>query len=146
MTIDKTGIADRLTGHDHVLRKLDDALDFSIVPEELHEYCPYVITPGIDPGFIARYMLIIYLYDLERPTPAYRHFRKRIDDDMQGNGPYRWFLKTGFDSEMPQYKEVMQVRESLGGKSKWDSILKMLLHQCAENGLPHTQGSAQGYY
>ena len=137
-----TGIAERMTGNNHLVRQLDRALDFSFILDDLEEYCRPGVTYMIAPEFIARYMLLIHLFYLDRPIKANITIEKHIDDQMQDNVAYRWFLKSELGEPMPSYDRVMQARQELGGKKKWEMIFKRLLRQCKDNGLPYKKNGA----
>jgi transposase len=130
---------------EHFIRKLDAALDFTFIQDETREYCRTVVLPNIIPQKVAKYLLLIHLYDLERATPAHISFEKRIDDDMQGNMAYRWFLKTDLNKPVPSYNEITRAVETFGGKDKWAGIVARLLKQCTERGLPDQKGGALEY-
>lgn len=131
-----------LVPQDHFVRKLENILDFAFIQNTMQEYINIEKTSDIDPQFIARYMLIIHLYDLERPAPIAQDISERVEDSMRDNVAYRWFIGASLTGDIPGYNEVMQAREKFGGKDKWDAILNHLLCQCAENGLPDRKGGA----
>jgi len=46
---------------DHLLRMIDDQVDFSFVREQLKEFCSPTGRPSIDPEVLLRLLLIGYL-------------------------------------------------------------------------------------
>lgn len=137
-----SGLADQMTPENHLVRQLDKTLDFSYINNEVGEYCHPGITYLIDPVFIARYMLLIHLFYLDRPIKANITIGQHIDDQMQSNATYRWFLKSELGEPMPSYDRVMQAKQVFGGAEKWDAIFNCLLRQCADNGLPYKKNGA----
>jgi len=131
-----------MTSKNHLVRQLDSALDYSFILDEVEEYCRPGISYMISPEFIARYMLLIHLFYLNRPIKANITIEKNIDDQMQDNAAYRWFLKSEFGEPLPEYDRVMQARQDFGGDKKWEAILDRLLHQCADKGLPYKENGA----
>ena len=58
-----------LVPEDHILRQIDEAVDFSFVRDVASDcYCPDNGRPGIDPELVVRMILIGYLYNLSRES------------------------------------------------------------------------------
>jgi len=131
---------DSLIPQNHLVSRLDDILDFSFIADITWDYGGE--SSDISPEFIARYLLLIYLYDLERKTPALLDMQSRIDQQFASNMAYRWFVKVDIGEDMPKFDDVINIAEKLGGRGIWDAIIKRLLRTCAENGLPNKQGGA----
>ncbi len=54
-----------LVPEDHILRQIDEAVDFSFVRDVVSDcYCPDNGRPGIDPELVVRMILVGYLYNL----------------------------------------------------------------------------------
>ena len=76
---------EELMPQDHFLRKLDTAVDFSFIYDEVRKYyCANNGRPGIAPVVLVKYLLIGYLYGTES--------ERRIEHEIQVNMAYRWFL------------------------------------------------------
>ena len=79
-----------LVPQDHFLRKLDAMVDFSFIYDEVRElYCENNSRPSIDPVVLVKSLLIGYLYGIES--------ERRIEQEIQVNMAYRWFLGIDLD-------------------------------------------------
>jgi hypothetical protein len=138
-------LIEKIVPENHLVRKLKEVLDFSFVPDELNEYCAPKETPIINPVLIAKYLLIIHLYDLNKKTPLNISAETHIEQSMATNMTYRFLLGIDIDESVPCYNEIMHTKEMLGNREKWAAILERLSQQCKDNGLPYKQGSAWNY-
>ena len=76
---------DSLVSQDHLLRKIDQAVDFSRLYEMVAPlYCEDNGRPSIDPVVLFKMVLIQHLYGL----PSLR----RTAEEVSLNIVYRWFL------------------------------------------------------
>ena len=76
---------DSLVPQDHLLRKIDQAVDFSRLYEMVEPlYCEDNGRPSIDPVVLFKMVLIQHLYGL----PSLR----RTAEEVSLNIVYRWFL------------------------------------------------------
>ena len=130
---------DTIVTKDHLVRKMNNTLDFSFIADDFRAVDK---APDISPVFIAKYLLLIYLYRLDRGTRMNITLPEQIDDQMSDNMAYRLFLGFDIGVRIPGYNEVMQAKETLGSQEKWDTVLNRLLQQCKKNGLPYKQGGA----
>lgn len=77
---------ENLVPKNHLLRKLDEALDLSFVrPLTEPLYCKENGRPSIDPEVFVRMLLIEYLYDI----PSDR----QLCEEIGFNLAYRWFCR-----------------------------------------------------
>ena len=77
-----------LVPQDHLLRKVEAAIDFSFVREELKDYyCQDNGRPSIDPVVLIKLCVINYMYGLNS--------MRRTIRECEVNNAYRWFL--GYD-------------------------------------------------
>ena len=75
---------------EHVLRKLDTALDLSFVQEETaHLYSRRYGRPPIDPVVLVKYLLLGFLYGI----PSERQIEARCAD----SNAFRWYLGIDLD-------------------------------------------------
>jgi transposase len=72
---------------DHLLRKIDQFLDFSPLKEHLKPYYSHTGRPSIDPELMIRMLLIGYCYGIRS--------ERRICEEVNYNLAYRWFCKLG---------------------------------------------------
>lgn len=70
---------------DHLLRKIDAALDFSFIRDRVaHLYCPDNGRPALDPVVLFKMLFIGYLFGVRSERQLMR--------EIQVNVAYRWFL------------------------------------------------------
>src|SRR4030065_1683194 len=93
---------DRIVPQDHLLRKINQVVDFSFVHELVKDrYTPDFGRPAEDPEFMLRLCLLQYLYG---------------DSDRQGEInardklAYKYFLGLAVDEEPPDYSTVCTFR------------------------------------
>ncbi len=88
-----------LVPQEHFLRKLENAVDFSFIYDEVRDlYCPDNGRPGIDPVVLVKYLLVGYLYGIES--------ERRIEQEIQVNMAYRWFLGLDLDDRVPDHSTI----------------------------------------
>ena len=74
-----------LVPQEYFLRRLEKAVDFNFIYDEVRNlYCPDNGRPGIDPVVLVKYLPVGYLYGIES--------ERRIEQEIQMNMAYRWFL------------------------------------------------------
>ena len=77
---------DMLVPKDHLLRKIDAAIDFTKIYEFVKDlYSEDIGRPSIDPVVLFKIVLIQHIYGI----PSLR----RTLEDIQMNLAYRWFLE-----------------------------------------------------
>jgi len=135
-------LLDKLVPKNHLVRKLNNILDFSFIADVLESYAT---NENSDIIFIAKYLLLIHLYHLDREMKINMPLPERIDQEINDNMAYRLFLEIDLDEHALKYNEIMQATVTHGSQEKWTAILTSLLQQCKENGLPYEQGSAGDY-
>lgn len=81
---------------DHLLRKIENALDFSFIREEVKElYCIDNGRPSIDPVVLFKLCIINYMYGLNS--------MRRTIRECEVNMAYRWFLGYDLLEPMPHF-------------------------------------------
>ena len=87
-------VIDQLVPKEHLLRKIDAAVDFTRLYEMVEPlYCEDNGRPSIDPVVLFKMVLIQHLYGL----PSLR----RTADEVSANICYRWFLGYTLQEETP---------------------------------------------
>ena len=90
---------DSLVPQDHLLRKIDRAVDFNRLYEMVEPlYCEDNGRPSIDPVVLFKMVLIQHLYGL----PSLR----RTAEEIGGSIYYRWFLGYSLQEETPHFSTV----------------------------------------
>ena len=118
-----------LVPKDHFLRKLEAAVDFRFIYDEVRElYCPDNGRPSIDPVILVKYLLVGYLYGIES--------ERRIEQEIQVNMAYRWFLGLDLDDRVPDHSTISQNRRRrFQGENVFRRLFEHILHLCMDKGL-----------
>ena len=96
--IEMVGI-DSLVPEEHLLRKIDKAVDFNRIYEMVEPlYCEDNGRPSVDPVVLFKMVLIQHLYGL----PSLR----RTAEEVSGSIYYRWFLGYTLQEETPHFSTV----------------------------------------
>ena len=113
----------------HFLRKLEAAVDFSFIYDEVREmYCHDNGRPGVDPVVLMKYLLIGYLYGIGS--------ERRIEQEIQVNMAYRWFLGLELDERVPDHSTISQNRRRrFNGQNLYRRLFETILGMCIERGL-----------
>ena len=114
---------------DHFLRKLDALIDFSFIYDEVRElYCENNGRPGIDPVILVKYLLVGYLYGIES--------ERRIEQEIQVNMAYRWFLRLDIGERVPDHSTISQNRRRrFDGENLYRQLFERVLVMCIEKGI-----------
>lgn len=118
---------DRIVPIDHVLRKINQVVDFSFAGRVLNDrYNPAIGRPAEDPEFMLRLCLLQYLYgDSDR----------QVVENARLNLAYKYFLGLAVDAEVPDYTTVSYFRAQRLGEEKFRAILEQIVRQCIDKGL-----------
>ncbi len=114
---------------DHFLRKLEAAVDFSFIYDEVRDlYCSDNGRPSLDPVVLIKYLLVGYLYGIES--------ERRIEQEIQVNMAYRWFLGLDLDGRVPDHCTISQNRRRrFRGENLFRGLFEHILRLCMEKGL-----------
>ena len=82
-------------GEDHLLVRLNDALDLGWIRQATKDYYSHTGRPSVDPVALVKMMLIGYLYGI----PSER----RLAEEVRLNIAYRWFAGYNLDEETPNH-------------------------------------------
>lgn len=86
---------DQLVPPNHLVRKMEAALDFSFIYELVKDLYSEVGRPSIDPVVLIKLTIIQYTFGI-------RSMRKTIEE-VETNLAYRWFLGFGFHDKVPHF-------------------------------------------
>ncbi|KFK92266.1 MULTISPECIES: IS1182 family transposase [unclassified Serratia (in: enterobacteria)] len=123
---------DELVPEDHLVRKIDAAIDFEFIRDAVaHLYCPDNGRPAIDPVRLIKMMLLGYLFGI----PSERRLAKEI----QVNVAYRWFLRMVLTEKVPDASTLSQNRLRRFNHSDifqqiFDHIVELALSRGMANG------------
>ncbi|MET3753626.1 transposase, partial [Rhizobium binae] len=77
---------DSLVPKDHLLRKIDQVIDFSFIHDRVALlYCPDNGRPALDPTLMFKALFIGYLFGIRSERQLVR--------EIEVNVAYRWFLR-----------------------------------------------------
>jgi transposase len=118
---------DRIVPVDHLLRKINQVVDFSFVGQVLNDrYHPDIGRPAEAPEFMLRLCLLQYIYgDSDR----------QVVENAQLNLAYKYFLGLAVDAEVPDYTTVSYFRAQRLGEEKFQAVLDQIVRQCIDKGL-----------
>ena len=120
---------ENLVPEEHFLRKLDSLVDFSFIYQETEScYCQNNGRPCIDPVILIKYLLIGFLFGIES--------ERRIEQEIQVNMAYRWFLGLDMDDRVPDHSTISQNRRRrFNGTGLFRRLFERIIFQCMEKGL-----------
>jgi transposase len=108
---------------DHLLRKIDRAVDFNRVYEMVeHLYCEDNGRPSADPVVLVKMALIQHLYGIK----SLRQTVKEIDMNIA----YRWFLHYDIDTPIPHFATVSYAFATRFPNELFEDIFAWIL-ECA---------------
>jgi IS5 family transposase len=118
---------DRIVPIDHLLRRINEVVDFSFAAEILKDrYNPAIGRPAEDPEFLLRLCLLQYLYgDSDR----------QVVENTRLNLAYKYFLGLAVDAEVPDYTTVSYFRAQRLGEEKFRQVFDRVAQQCIDKGL-----------
>lgn len=118
---------DSLVPKEHLLRKIDKAVDFSRLYEMVEPlYCEDNGRPSIDPVVLFKMVLIQHLYGL----PSLR----RTAEEVSLNIAYRWFLGYTLQEETPHFSTVSYNFRHRFTEETVDQVFRWILEEVAEAG------------
>ena len=124
--IEIVGIAS-LVPEEHLLRKIDKAVDFSRLYEIVEPlYSEDNGRPSIDPVVLFKMVLIQHLYGL----PSLR----RTAEEVRGSIYYRWFLGYSLQEETPHFSTVSYNFRHRFTEETVDQVFRWILEEVAEAG------------
>src|SRR4030067_3417277 len=118
---------DRIVPVDHLLRKINQVVDFSFIGQILQDrYNPAIGRPAEDPKFMLRLCLLQYIYD---------DSDRQVVENARLNLAYKYFLGLAVYTEVPDYTTVSYFRAQRLGEEKFQAVLDQIVRQCIDKGL-----------
>jgi len=94
---------EELVPHDHLLRKIERAIDFDFIRDKVKElYCADNGRPAVDPVVLFKMLFLGYLYGVRSERQLVR--------EIQVNVAYRWFIGYGLTDKIPDASTFSQNR------------------------------------
>jgi transposase len=123
---------DQLIPEDHLLRKIDEHIDFSFIYDLVEEkYSPDTGRPSIDPVVLIKIPIIQYMFGIK----SMRQTIKEIEVNMA----YRWFLGLGFHDPVPHFSTFgKNYKRRFEGTDLFEQIFEKILYQCMKQNLVET--------
>src|ERR1700744_1253689 len=87
---------------DHLVRKIDAALDLSWLRSELAPHYSPLGRPSIDPELMIRMLIVGYVFAIRS--------ERLICREVQVNLAYRWFRKLGIEDAIPDHSAFSRAR------------------------------------
>src|SRR5437660_6431976 len=87
---------------DHLVRKIDTALDLSWLRSELTPHYSSTGRPSIDPVLMIRLLSVGYVFAIRS--------ERRLCGEVQVNLAYRWFCKLGIEDTIPDHSAFCRAR------------------------------------
>lgn len=123
-------VIDQLVPKEHLLRKIDAAVDFNRLYEMVEPlYCEDNGRPGIDPVVLFKIVLIQHLYGL----PSLR----RAAEEVSANICYRWFLGYTLQEKTPHFSTVSYNFRHRFTEETVDRVFAWILDEVAKAGYQH---------
>lgn len=119
---------DTLVPKDHILRLVDEAIDFSFIYGLVEEkYCADNGRPSLDPVLLIKLPVIQYLCGI-------RSMRQTIKD-VEVNVAYRWFLGLDFNEPVPHFTTFgKNYSRRFKDTDLFEQIFMKILEQCINAG------------
>lgn len=120
---------------DHLLRKIDQFLDFSQIRSHLHSFYSYTGRPSIDPELMIRMLLVGYCYGIRS--------ERRLCEEIDFNLAYRWFCRLGLEDEIPDHSTFSKNRHGRYRDSDvFRLVFETVVQRCIEEHLVKAEGFA----
>ncbi|MDE5753447.1 MAG: transposase, partial [Oscillospiraceae bacterium] len=111
---------------DHLLRKIEEAVDFSYIYELVKDlYCENNGRPGIDPVVLFK-MVLIQLYGITS--------LRRTVEEINMNVAYRWFLGYSMGDQIPHFATISYNFRHRFTEETTEQIFDWILRRIAEYG------------
>jgi transposase len=126
---------DKHIPEDHLLRQIDQFLDFDDIRQYLHDFYSHTGRPSIDPELMIRMLLVGYCYGIRS--------ERRLCEEIRFNLAYRWFCRLGLEDELPDHSTFSKNRH---GRFRDADLLRLVfdtvVQRCNDAGLIKGEGFA----
>jgi len=111
---------------DHVLRKIQQAVDFGFIYKEVEKFYGERGNVSVPPVIILKMMFLLFFYDVRSERELMDTIPERID--------WTWFLGYTLDDEIPNHSVLSKAR-ARWGIEVFRSFFERIVWQCVESGL-----------
>ena len=126
---------EKFVAEKHVLRALDQFLDFTEIRKHLAPYYSAIGRRSIDPELSIRMLLIGYCYGIRS--------QRRVCEEVHLNLAYRWFCRLGLEDQVPEHSTFSKNRH---GRFRDCELLRFVfetvVERCMDEGLVGGEGFA----
>ena len=120
---------------DHLVRKIDAALDLSWLRSELAPHYSFMGRPSIDPELMIRMLVVGYVFAIRS--------ERLICREVQVNLAYRWFCKLGIEDAIPDHSAFSRARnERFREGEVFRRVFERVVEACIAAGLVGGEGFA----
>jgi transposase len=120
---------------DHLVRKIDAALDLSWLRSELGPHYSSMGRPSIDPELMIRMLVVGYVFAIRS--------ERLICREVQVNLAYRWFCKLGIEDAIPDHSAFSRARnERFREGEVFRRVFERVVEACIAAGLVGGEGFA----
>ena len=126
---------DDVVPQDHLLRDIDQLLDFTELREHLAPYYSHTGRPSIDPELMMRMMLIGYCLGIRSD--------RLLCEEVNLNLAYRWFCKLSVNDKVPDHSTFSKNRHGRFREAEaFRFVFEQVLKRCMDEGLIGGEGFA----
>lgn len=119
---------------DHLLRQIDQFLNFDTLRAELSALYSHTGRPSIDPELMIRMLLVGYLFGIRS--------ERQLCQEVHLNLAYRWFCRLGLSGQVPERSTFSKNRHGRfvsGGILR--RVFETVVRLCADHGLIRGTGA-----
>ena len=119
-------LLDDLVPQDHILRKIDAAVDFSFIHDLCKDlYSPNIGRPAIEPELLFRMLFLGYLYGIKSET--------KLAQEVNENIAFKWFLGLRLTEKGPDHATISANRvRRFRDHNIAEKIFDNILQQCID--------------
>jgi len=119
----------------HLLRKIDQFLDFDQIRTHLHSFYSHTGRPSIDPELMIRMLMVGYCYGIRS--------ERRLCEEVDYNLAYRWFCRLGLEDDIPDHSSFSKNRHGRYRDSDiFRYVFETVVQRCMDEGLVKGEGFA----
>src|SRR5215208_4048007 len=120
---------------DHLVRKIDTALDLSWLHSELAPHYSLMGRPSIDPELMIRMLVVGYVFAIRS--------ERLICREVQVNLAYRWFCELGLEDPIPDHSAFSRARNERFRESDiFRRVFERVVETCIAAGFVGGEGFA----
>lgn len=126
------GCIEEYVPEDHIVRKLEEALDWNFIYPLVRPLYSSTGRPSVDPVVLFKMIFINYTFGINS--------MRKTCEEIKVNLAYRWFLGIPMDEAVPNYSTWSQnyIRR-YGDSEVFDRIFEKIIEQGIEYGYIHTE-------